>query len=83
MLWLQERDSANLGAPSFNVTVNDSNGLSIRFSPLTTGDFSGTLTFASNDPDTPTKVVILVGRGTTMTQSNAFAAGWNLMSIPA
>lgn len=73
----------NLGASDFTVAVRDSNGLAIRFNPLTTGDFTGTLTFTSNDPDTPTKVVTLVGRGTTTTQSNAFAAGWNLMSIPA
>lgn len=74
---------SNLGASNFNVAVDDSNGVTIRFNPLTIGDFSGTLTFTSNDPDTPTKVVTLLGRGTSTTQSNEFAAGWNLMSIPA
>ncbi len=74
---------ANLGASNFNVAVGDSNGVTIRFNPLTIGDFSGTLTFTSNDPDTPTKVVTLLGRGTSTTQSNEFTAGWNLMSIPA
>jgi archaellum component FlaG (FlaF/FlaG flagellin family) len=73
---------SNLGLSDFSVAVGDSNGLSIRFSPLTVGDFSGTLTFTSDDPDTPTLVVTLTGRGTTTTLTNEFGAGWNLMSIP-
>ena len=70
------------GSTSFLVVVNDSNQVTVRFSPATTGDFTGTITITSNDPDTPTKTVQLSGKGTTSSTSKIFAAGWNLMSIP-
>jgi len=70
------------GSTSFSIVVNDSNLVTVRFAPATTGLFTGTLTITSNDPDTPTKIVQLKGTGTTSASSKIFAAGWNLMSIP-
>ncbi|MBK8664151.1 MAG: choice-of-anchor D domain-containing protein [Ignavibacteriales bacterium] len=54
------------GDTGFTVNINDSSEVTVRFAPVTTGDFTGTLTITSNDPDTPTKVVILSGKGTTI-----------------
>lgn len=70
------------GSTSFSVAVNDSNQVTVRFAPATTGSFTGTITITSNDPDTPTKTVQLKGTGTTSASSKIYAAGWNLMSIP-
>lgn len=71
------------GDTGFTVNINDSSEVTVRFAPVTTGDFTGTLTITSNDPDTPTKTVQLSGKGTTSSSSHPFTAGWNLMSIPA
>lgn len=70
------------GDTGFTVNINDSSEVTVRFAPVTTGDFTGTLTITSNDPDTPTKTVQLSGKGTTSSSSHPFTAGWNLMSIP-
>ena len=70
------------GSTSFSVAVNDSNQVTVRFAPATTGSFTGTITITSNDPDTPTITVQLKGTGTTSASSKIYAAGWNLMSIP-
>ncbi|MBK7868115.1 MAG: choice-of-anchor D domain-containing protein [Ignavibacteriales bacterium] len=70
------------GSTGFTVAINDSSQITVRFSPATTGNFTGTITITSNDPDTPTKTVQLSGKGTTSSASKIYSAGWNLMSIP-
>lgn len=65
---------------TYNVSVNDSATVSVKFKPNSAATFNGTLKFLSNDVDTLS--IDLTGLGITGTFIKNFNAGWNLMSIP-
>lgn len=65
-----------------NISPGGSSNLTVKFSPLTLGTNSGTLTISSNDPDTPTHLVQLIGEGIKPTATKKFLPGWNLVGIP-
>jgi len=50
-------------AASLNVAPGESRTLTVRFEPSGATEFNGTLSIASNDPDTPVITIPLSGRG--------------------
>lgn len=65
-----------------NIPAGGSTNLTVKFTPLSLGTNSGTLTITSNDPDTPNYLVQLTGEGIKPTITKKFAPGWNLIGLP-
>jgi len=51
------------GSGAYNIPIGQTVHVPVRFYPTTRGLKSGTITIASNDPVTPTKIVPLLGTG--------------------
>jgi hypothetical protein len=65
---------------SYNVSINDSATVVVKFRPVNSQLYTATLKFMSNDIDTLS--IDLNGTGITATLSRIFGSGWNLISVP-
>jgi hypothetical protein len=65
---------------TYNVAINDSATIVVKFRPVNAEAYSGTIKFFSNDVDTLS--IDLSGNGIAATLSKIVNAGWNLISVP-
>lgn len=70
------------GTTPIKIPAGDSRNLTVKFTPLSLGNNTGTLTINSNDPDSPVYEISLNGTGIKPTLTKTFLPGWNLMGIP-
>lgn len=71
-----------LNSAPASINKNDSLTIQVRFRPLAITAYSDSVSFTSNDPDSPSLKISLRGSGIEVTLTHTYPAGWSLISVP-